>query len=135
MIISAAIKVLSLFGGHWHESCMFTGVKLVMDTTPAISDVEMHRRAQVGARFNRAERTHSKELFRRKVYNGLRRMAVFLLGAVIVAFVLAHRAEIARMTAQKIKMVASHVQKKDESSELRKNALTHEQEVNEVVGK
>ena len=106
-----------------------------MDTTPAVSEAEMHRRAQLIGQIRRAEHAHSKGLFLRKVYNGLRRMAVFLLGAVIVAFVLAHRAEIARMTAQKIKMVASHVQKKDESSELRKNALTHEQEVNEVVGK
>jgi ribonucleotide reductase beta subunit family protein with ferritin-like domain len=106
-----------------------------MDTAPVISDAEMQRRAQTCAQIYRDDRTHSKNLLWRKVFYGLRRMAIFLLGAVIVILVFTHRDEIARATAQKIRMIVSHVQKRDESSEIRKNALTYEKEVEEVVGK
>jgi hypothetical protein len=106
-----------------------------MDITPAISAVEMQRQAQIRARIKHNNHTHQINQLRRKVYCGLRRAAIFILGAAIVTVVLANRDEIARVTAQKMRMIASHVQKEDESSLLRKNALTHEKEVDEVVGK
>jgi hypothetical protein len=109
-------------------------MKLAMDIIPVISAGELQRRTQISARIDRDYRAQNINKLRQKVYCGLRRLTVFLLGAIIVALVLTHRDEIARATAQKMRTIASHVQKKDESSELRKSALTYEKEVNEVVG-
>ena len=106
-----------------------------MDSQSTISDAEMQRRALVRARINLDNRTQNFNRFRQKFYCGMRRGIVFILGAAIVALVFVHRHEIALVSAQKMRMIATHVQKNDESSQLRKNALTHEKELDEVVGK
>lgn len=103
---------------------------------PVISEAETQRRAQLREQRARDGRTQTRSRWHRMITNGVRRTLVFLLGATVVTFVVAHRNQIDDLAAQKVSRAVAHIQSKaDTADPLRQSALNYEKEVEEVVGK
>jgi len=71
----------------------------------------------------------------RKIFSGVRRIFIFLLGAAIITFIVWHQNEIHSVVAQKINRAVNQFHSQSESAPLRENALSYEKEVNEAAGK
>lgn len=108
-------------------------MKLAMSISPMIDDGEINRRQELQIRHRGAARVRAREKFRRQLAAGTRKVFVFLLGAAIVVFVVAHRTEIHSLAANKITRVAAHIQVQAGASPLRQGALNYENEVNEIA--
>jgi hypothetical protein len=109
---------------------------MAIDMMPVISEEESKRRAQIHARLDRDYRVKTRSRLRRMIFTGVRRTFIFLLGAAIVTFIVAHRNQIDYVATQKVSRVVAHLQTKaDTTDPLRQSALDHEKEVEEVVGK
>ena len=97
---------------------------------------ETQRRAQIRARLDRDCRVKTRSRRRRVVFSGVRRVFIFLLGAAIVTFIVAHRNQIDYLATQKAGGMVAHLQTKANTVDpLRQNALNHEKVVEEAGGK
>ncbi len=100
-----------------------------MDTGPLLTKSETQRRRQFSDGSVRDSRARWWSGLGRKLFNLVRSLLVFFLGASIVFLLISHRKEI----AQKFNGVVSAVQKKNGASSLRKSALDYEHEVDDVA--
>jgi hypothetical protein len=108
---------------------------MATDMSPAISAAETQRRAQLREQSRRDFCAQARIRLRRKIFSGVRRTFVFLLGAAIMTFVVAHRNQIHALATQKICRVVAHVKSKANAADpLRQSALNYEKEVEEVTG-
>jgi hypothetical protein len=68
-----------------------------------------------------------------RFFKKVRRIFIFLLGAAIVTFLLAHWNDLNSVAAQKVGRVMTQVEAKNKANDaLRQSALNHENEVNEA---
>ena len=110
-------------------------MKLAMAMNQMVGEEESHRRQEIQTRLELEAREKARERFRRQLAVGTRKTFVFLIGAIIVVFVVSHRMKISSIANQKINQVAAHVKAKAEASPLRKSALNYEKEVDEIISK
>ena len=106
---------------------------MAMDIGPLMTESELQRKQQIRDRFVQENRAQRRAQLGRKIFSAIRVFFLFLLGAVIVTFLVSHRNEIGSMAAQKINHVVTTVQSKSTSDPLRQTALNYEHEVEEVA--
>jgi len=105
-----------------------------MDMMPAISEAETQRRVQIREQLEQDYRAQARSRWRRLIFSGVRRLFIFLLGAALVAFIVAHRQRIDSLATQKVGgVVAQFRAKTDTADPLRQSALDHEKEVEEAA--
>jgi len=102
---------------------------MAMDTGPLLTEVEMQRQRQLSDSRVQEGRVRWWSRLGRKLFNLVRSLLIFALGATIVFLLISHRKEI----AQKFNGALSAVQKKNAASPLRKSALDYEHEVDNVT--
>jgi hypothetical protein len=105
-----------------------------MDMMPAMSEAETLRREQIRGQRERDCRAQTWSRWRRMVVCGVRRIFIFLLGAALVTFIVAHRNQINLLTANKVSIAVTHLQTKTDTADpLRQGALEHEKEVEDAA--
>ena len=105
-----------------------------MDMMPAISEAETQRRVQIREQLERDYRVQARSRWRRLIFSGVRRLFIFLLGAALVVFIVAHRQRIDSLAVQKVGGVVAQLRAKTDTADpLRQSALDHEKEVEEAA--
>ncbi len=100
-----------------------------MDIVPLMGDEDAKHREEIRSSFAPAHHAPAPTRWLPKLFRGVRKLFVFLLGAAIVTTVICHRNEIASKTDTLIQQVKN----RSAADSLRKSALSYEQQVDEVA--
>jgi hypothetical protein len=102
---------------------------MAMDKAPLPSEAETRRCQQLRDRLAQEHRALAHTKLLDKIFSQVRVIFLFLLGAAIVTFIVAHQNQIDSLAAQKISHAVKRVQTKSASDPLRQSALNYEKEV------
>lgn len=101
--------------------------------TVIIGNAETQRQQVIYTRRERELHAQSRINRLRRISTKLQKLLIFLAGAGIVWFVVAHRTEIHSLATQNISRMVVQMQTKNATSSFRQSGLNHEQEVNEIT--
>jgi len=108
-------------------------MRMALDSGPLITAAEAQRQLRLHHQRVQKFRAEKRMRLQRMLFQGVHRIFIFLLGATLVASIIARRNEIDALTRKKANQVVAHVQTKTEVADpLRQNALSYEQEVDEA---